>query len=75
VARLAAREPDAHLEAMTPRQPAAHFAGTPAGVAVARVAACYEAVTGTWRPPTPSDLETMVEGYVAALAATEQAGP
>ncbi|MEN6342498.1 MAG: hypothetical protein ABFC89_08040, partial [Methanospirillum sp.] len=72
VARLAAREPDAHLEGMTPRQLAAHFAGTPAGVAVARVAACYEAVTSTWRPPTPADLEVMVEGYVAALA---EAGP
>ncbi len=68
VAKLAAREPDAHLEGMTPRQLAAHFAGTPEGVAVARIAACYEAVTGTWRPPTPADLEVMVEAYVAALA-------
>ncbi len=75
VAKLAAREPDAHLEGMTPRQLAAHFAETPAGVAVARITACYEAVTSTWRPPTPTDLETMVEGYVAALALTVPAGP
>ncbi len=75
VAKLASREPDAHLEGMTPRQLAAHFAGTPAGVAVARTAACYEAVNGTWRPPTPADLETMVEAYVAALAETTRAGP
>ena len=68
VVKLAAREPDVHLEGMTPRQLAAHFAGTPAGVAVARIAACYEAVNSTWRPPTPADLETMVEGYIAALA-------
>jgi hypothetical protein len=59
---------------MTPRQVAAYFAGTPAGVAVARLTACYEAVTSTWRPPTPADLETMVEGYTAALAETVRAG-
>jgi hypothetical protein len=75
VARLSAREPDAHLESMTPRRLAAHFAGTPAGPAVARVTSCYEAVNSTWRPPTPADLETMVEGYAAALAETAPAGP
>jgi hypothetical protein len=75
VAKLAAREPDAHLEGMTPRQLAAHFTGTPSELAVARIAACYEAVTSTWRPPTPADLETMVEGYTAALGETVRAGP
>lgn len=75
VAKLAAREPDAHLEGMTPRQLAAHFAGTPTGVAVARITACYEAVTSTWRPPTTADLDVMVEGYIAALAETVPSRP
>ncbi len=74
VERLAAREPGARLGSMTPRELAAHFAGTPAGVAVARVAACYEAVAYSGRAPTPVDVETMVEGFVAALAETARAG-
>ncbi len=74
VERLAAREPGAHLGSMTPRELAAHFAGTPAGIAVARVAACYEAVVYSGRTPTPVDVETVVEGFVAALAETARAG-
>lgn len=74
VERLAAREPGARLGSMTPRELAAHFAGTPAGVAVARVATCYEAVAYSGRAPTAVDVETMVEGFVAALAETARAG-
>ncbi|MEN6341120.1 MAG: DUF4129 domain-containing protein [Methanospirillum sp.] len=74
VERLAEAEPGARLGSMTPRELAAHFTGTPAGVAVARVAACYEAVAYSGREPTPVDVETAVEGYVAALAETARAG-
>jgi hypothetical protein len=74
VERFAAREPGAHLGSMTPRELAAHFAGTPVGIAVARVAACYEAVVYSGRAPTPVDVETVVEGFVAALAETARAG-
>lgn len=73
-ARLAKRETSAHLGTMTPRELAAHFAGTPAGVAVARVAACYEAVVYSGRTPTAVDVEIMVEGFVAALAEPDRAG-
>ncbi|NLX50174.1 MAG: DUF4129 domain-containing protein [Methanospirillum sp.] len=68
VARVAAREPGAHLEAMTPRELAGHLGQTPAAVAMNRVATCYEAVAYAGRPPTPVDLETMVEGFVAVLS-------
>ena len=74
VARLAAAEPGARLGSMTPRELAAHLAGTPSGVAVARVAACYEEVAYTGRTPTPVDVETVVEGFVAALSETARAG-
>jgi LPXTG-motif cell wall-anchored protein len=74
VERLAALEPGSRLGNLTPRELAAHFAGTPAGVAVARVSACYEAVAYSGRSPTPVDVETVVEGFVAALAETARAG-
>ncbi len=74
VQRLAALEPGSRLGNMTPRELAAHFAGTPVGIAVARVAACYEAVAYSGREPTPVDVETVVEGFVAALAETARAG-
>ena len=74
VSRLAEREPGARLEGLTPRELAARFEGAPGGLAVGRVAACYEAVTYTGRAPTPADVETAVEGYVAALAESARAG-
>lgn len=74
VERLAGEQPGARLESMTPRELAAHFTGAPGGIAVARVAACYEAVIYSGRTPTPVDVETVVEGYVAALSETARAG-
>ena len=73
--RLARERPGANLQVMTPRELAAAFEGSPAGVAVARVAACYEAVVYSGRAPTPVDVETVVEGFVAALSETARAGP
>ena len=74
VRRLAEREPGGRLEGLTPRELAARFEGRPGGLAVGRVAACYEAVAYAGRPPTPVDIETVVEGYVAALTETARAG-
>ncbi len=74
-ARLAKERPGAKLQTMTPRELAASFEGSPGGIAVARVAACYEAVVYSGRAPTPVDVETVVEGFVAALSETARAGP
>jgi len=74
VARLAEREPGGRLEGLTPRELAARFEGRPGGLAVGRVTACYEGVAYAGRAPTPVDVETVVEGYVAALAETARAG-
>ncbi len=73
--RLAKERPGTNLNTMTPREFAASFEGTPAGLAVARVAACYEAVVYAGRAPTEIDVETVVEGFVAALSETARAGP
>ena len=74
-ARLAKARPGMNVQAMTPRELAASFEGSPAGLAVTQVAACYEEVVYAGRAPTPVDVEIVVEGFVAALSETARAGP